>query len=156
MTVKESATAEVPADNVLGQLLTNLGFSSFSGFDISNTEEFKNQGVKKNQIEYSNLKKFQLEVIDPPEGDLSFLDSVYFFVKSEGIPTKLIASGGEFGTDKRVNLLLEKVDLKPYLIAPSMSITSKAKGRLPSKKTTLKASIEIFVEVDVGGSISGS
>ena len=156
LTVTLSDTTQVPGATVLGQLLDGLGFDGFSNFDIAQSEEFQNQGITKNQIEYAKLSAFTLRVTHPAGQDLSFLDSLKIFVAAENQPPRLVASGGNFPAGSAgVDLVLENVDLKPFITAPTAEFSTEVQGRRPQQESSIEAVIKIFVEVDVTGSLTG-
>jgi hypothetical protein len=157
LTVDQGATAMIPGASLLEQLVPDLGFSGFGDFDISQSQEFKNQGVTKQQINSVKLKTLTLEVTQPPNGqDLTFLESLSFFVESAGLPKKEIARGGPFAKDaKKVSLTLMDVELAPYASAARMTFSSAVKGRRPSSNTTLDAKVSLDVDVNVAGALCG-
>lgn len=155
--VEETATSVVEQGTLAEQLTGDLGFGSFVTFDIAETEEFENQGVKKNQIDSVHLQRLQLEITDPPSGqDFTFIDSLEFFVETQELPRERVAYGGPFPDDATlVSLEIDDVDLAPYATAPSMDITTEITGRRPANDTTIEATIELLVDVNVSGVVFG-
>lgn len=143
--------------SLLSQVLTPLGFSALSDMQLSNSTEMKNQGVKPNQIDSIKLKLLRLRVIKPPTGqDLTFFKSIEFFAESNGLEKKLVAKGGPFAPNQgQADLQLLDVDLKPYVTAPSMSLTTTVDGHSPAQDTTVEATVTLRVDVNVTGTISG-
>lgn len=156
--VTQDSTATIPQGSILEQLLGDIGFGDLIAFDISQTQEFKNQGAKKSEIDSVHLTLLRLEIVDPPTGeDFTFLDSLDFYVEAEGLPKVRIASGGPFTAgDTVVDLVLDDVDLAPYATAPSMDITTDASGHRPDTDITIQGTIKFVVDVNVSGVVCGS
>jgi hypothetical protein len=153
--IEETARSVVPGASLLEQLAGDLGFADFASFDISNNQTLANQGVTKDQIDSVTISELKLTISSPMGSDFTFLDSLNFFVSSEGLETKRIASGGPFTMGEGVVVLnLDMVDLKPYAVASAMEITTQVEGRRPDQETTIDASITMLVDVNVGGVIS--
>ena len=116
------------------QLVGDVGFGNFASFDITQSQELKNQGVKREQITSVKLTKLSIEVTSPANGqDLTFIDSLTFFVESPGVAKKEIAKGGPFTAGAtKADLTLVDLELAPYAAAPSMTFTTAATGKRPS------------------------
>lgn len=156
ITVNQTATATIPGATLLEQLAGDLAFGGLGSFDISNSAEFKNQGVKKEQINSVKLKALTLTITSPSNGDFTFLDGLSFFVEAGGVAKKEIAKGGPFPAGQRsVSLTLLDVELAPYATAASMTFTTVAKGKKPSSTTTVEAKVTLDADVNVGGLICG-
>lgn len=83
VTVDQSATATIPAATLLEQLTGDVGFGSLVSFDISQSQEFKIQGIKKEQINSVKVTKLSLTITSPAPGqDFAFLDTPSFFVEA--------------------------------------------------------------------------
>jgi hypothetical protein len=54
-----------------------------------------------------------------------------------------------------VDLRLDGVERKPYAVAASMSLTTKAEGHAPKNDTTSEATVVRHVDVDVTGIVTG-
>ena len=152
--VTQTATAQVPAGTVLDTLPADLGFDDLTKVDVQESREYANQGVSESDVDSVRLVRVKLTVRGG--GDLAFMDSVEFFVESPGLPRVRVARGGPFpaGTSE-VELQLDDVELKPYVIADSMDITSAATGRRPAEMTTIDAELVLLVDVDVSGATCG-
>jgi hypothetical protein len=155
--VAEEASATIEGASLFEQLAGDMGFGSFLNMDISQSQELKNQGVEKNQIDSVKLTTLTLTIADPPSGqDFSFLQELSFFVEAEGLPRKLIASRTSFPSgETSVAMTIEDVELAPYATAPSMNISAEVNGRRPSHQTTIKADMSLKVDVNVSGVACG-
>ncbi|WP_437735196.1 hypothetical protein [Sorangium sp. So ce1335] len=150
--VEVGGTAVVPAGTIIDDLLGVLDFDAFQNIDLS--AEFENQGVTKDDVDSVHLVAFTLRVESPEGGSFDFLSSASFFVEAEGQPRVLIAKLDEVprGARELSMEVIEGVDLKPYVVAPSMTITSEAgvSGR-PDEATTVAADVLLDVDVAVPG-----
>lgn len=155
--IEESSTSTIPAGSPLEQVLGNLGFGNFLNLDITQNQTLQNQGVTKDQIDSVHITKLTLRITSPASGqDFTFISSLKFYVGSEGLERALIASGGPFPSGaSTIDLTVENVDLAPYVAAPSLDITTEANGRRPNQETTVEATIDLDVDVNVGGVICG-
>ena len=157
LTVTQSATAMIPAATLLEVLAGDVGFGSLATFDITQAQEFKNQGVKREQINSVKLQTLTLEITSPMNGqDFTFLDSIAFLVDAPGQPQKEVAHGGPFAQGvKSISLTIDAVELAPYATAPSMTFSTSVKGRKPANATTIEAKVVFGADINVAGVISG-
>ena len=155
--ISEESTTTVEAGTLLEQLAGDLGFGGFLNMDVSQSEELKNQGVEKEDIDSVRLASLVLEITDPPaDQDFGFLESLEVFVEAAGSPRARIARGGPFPAGaRRVELAVDEVELEPYATAEAMSVTAEVTGRRPDRATTVKATMELRVDVDVTGVACG-
>lgn len=154
--ITRSAEAVIQG-SLLTQVLTPLGFAGLSDMQLSNAQEMANQGVKPHQIDSVKLKLLRLRVTKPASGqDLTFLKRVKFYAESKGLEKKLVAQGGPFAAGTtQADLQLLGTELKPYVTAASMSLTTEVEGHAPGQDTTLQATVTLRVDVDVSGAIAG-
>jgi hypothetical protein len=155
--VTEESTTTIPGASLFEQLAGDMGFGSFMTMDLSQSEELKNQGVEKSQIDSARLTALTLTVTEPADGqDLTFMESLKFFVEAQGLERRLIASGGPFPAgENQVELALEDVDLAPYAVAPTMKVTAEVSGRRPKQQTSILARMTLNVDVNVSGVACG-
>ncbi len=156
--VTQSANATIPGATLVEQLTGDaLGFSGLGSFDITQSAEFKNQGVKREQINSVRLRTLTLAITAPPNGqDFEFLQSLSFFVESNGLPKKEVARGGPFQSGaKEITLTVLDVELAPYAAAASMTFTTAAKGQRPKNTTSLKATVILDADVNIAGVVCG-
>ncbi len=154
--VKKSSTTTVASGSVVEQLVGSLGFGDLATFNIADAQEFKNQGVDKNDIDSVKLNQLTLTITSPSGADFTFLDELSFYVEGGSLPKKRIAHGGPFQAGlSTVGLDVDDVELKDYAILPSMSITTEVVGRRPAQDTTVEARIVLDVDVNVSGVLCG-
>lgn len=149
------AQTVVPEGTVVDQLLGQLSFAGFEGFDIAQSQEFQNQGYTRDEIDSVRIISFTLSVVSPSSGDFDFLDRIAFFAESDGLPRVQIAmldpvpAGQDF-----IELEVDSsVELADYASADSMTITTEATGTRPDMETTVAAEVILDVDVNVDGAI---
>ncbi len=142
----------VPAGTVVDDVLGSLNFDAFQSIDLS--AEFENQGVTKDDVDAVHVVDFTLRIESPADGNFDFLTSVSFFAETEGQPRVLIAKLDEVprGARELPLTVMTGVELKPYVVAPKMRISSEARvsGR-PDDDTTVAADVLLDVDVSVPG-----
>lgn len=134
---------DVSGDSTIdgGGLISTLfppSFGGFTGFNISDSTSFKNQGISKDQVESVTLKSLTLSTTAPGSANFDFLDSISFSVSADGQAKKVVAriTGVQKGL-KTITLSVEPVELAPYVTAEKMSLTTDATGRPPQDDTTV-------------------
>jgi hypothetical protein len=150
--VPVDAEATIPAASVLDQILDPLSFGALESIDF--TQELKNQGVTKADVDSVHLKSFSLTVKIPAGQTFDFMDSIAFSVETEGQPQALVAKLDSVpkGTTK-IELTVETgLELAPYVVAPSMRMTTSVKGKRPMQETTISAHLVFDLDVNVTGS----
>ncbi len=145
----------VPRRSVLEEVLGTVSFTGLGSFDISETQEFQNQGYSKDQIDSVRLERFSLIITNPlgePEDvNFDFLSSIRFYVETEGLPRQLIAELDPIPAEVQdIDLdVIPGVELQPYAIAPSMQITTSVNGMRPEQETTVLAEVTFDVDIAV-------
>ena len=150
--IEESAQATVQGGSLLEGLLGDLGFEDFVTMDLTASEELRNQGVKPGDILNVTLTAFDLEVLSPDSGDLTFLDTMAVYVDADDLPRVRIASYSDFPPGQQlVSFDLDEVDLTDYAVSDSMTIDTEVTGRSPSQTTTIEATFAVEVGVTSQG-----
>jgi hypothetical protein len=149
--VPVDAKATIPAATILDQLLDPVSFGALESIDF--TQELKNQGVTKSDVDSVHLKTFSLTIPAPAGQTFDFMDSVSFSVTTDGQPTALVAKldsvpKGATKIDLKAETALE---LAPYVVAPSMRMTTSVKGKRPTQETTIAAHLVFDIDVNVTG-----
>jgi hypothetical protein len=149
--VDVDAEATIPAASIIDELLGTLSFNALESIDL--TQELKNQGVTKDEVDAVHLKSFSLTITAPPGQTFDFIESISFFVETEGKPKALVAKLDAVPTGKTtIDLTPETaLDLAPYVVAPSMRMTTSVKGKRPKEQTTVAAHVVFDVDVNVPG-----
>lgn len=153
LSISAEGQAVIPQRSVLDEILGNLSFTGFNGFDISQSQEFRNQGYSKEQIDSVRMERFSLAIESPEDGNFDFLDSIRFYANAEGQPEVLIAEidpvpEGVAALELDVD---PTVELQPYVVAPSVTITTRATGLRPPEETVVDAEAVFDVDVNVTG-----
>lgn len=150
--VESEGRAMIPGGTVIDQLLGDLAFSGFDDIDVSQSQELENQGYTEEQIDSVRLDSLTLTVSAPAGGDFDFLESIAFFVEAEGEERVEIARlspvpDGQTSLDVPV----ADVELLPYAVAESMTVTTEATGSAPDEDTTVDAHLVFDVDINVSG-----
>lgn len=145
------AKATIPAATILDQLLDPLSFGAFESIDLS--QDLKNQGVSKSDVDSVHLQAFSLAIEAPAGQTFDFMESVSFSVETDGQPKSVVAKLDPVpkGATK-IELGVESgLELAPYVIAPSMRMTTSVVGKRPMQQTTIAAHLVLDVDVNVTG-----
>lgn len=151
--VPVTAESRIPRRSVLDELVGNLAFTGFDGFDLSQSQQFENQGYSKDQVDSVHMLELNLRIVEPANANFDFLDSIQFYAEAEGLPRVLVAELAVV-PDGVTQLALDveaSVELQPYVIAPSMTLTTEATGVRPVEETTVEAEAIFDVDVNVTG-----
>jgi hypothetical protein len=130
----------IPPDVGLGLMLDRSALAD-NGINPSDVDSAKVIALR---VSVSNGTSFE-----------AWLDEVSFFVQGEGLPRALVAQKKGIralpaGTTV-IELSTPGVDLKPYVLAPSSTVSVEASGKQPPVATTLEATATIRVDVNVTG-----
>lgn len=148
--VGTSATATIAKGTLVEGLLDTLQFEAFDDLDFS--QEIANQGVSEDQIDSVRITSFVIHTEAGSGATLDFLESVAFYAEAEGLERILVASSADFDGKTEVALTLaDDAELKPYLIAPSMTLSAEVSGKRPQQDTTLTADVALTVDATVPG-----
>lgn len=141
------------ADGVLPGTLSAVapGFGAWpAGADVS--KQISNQGVAAADLTSVRLTKGSITVTAPATGHLMYLDSLEITVSSPGLPDVRIAHQDAAFKEKKTvyELVLDDVDLKPYVAAPSMSLKPVLKqNSRPSQDVNLRLDLTLHVDLSV-------
>ena len=150
--VEQDGQAQIPAGSVIDQLLGDLAFDGFDDIDVSQSQELENQGYTEDQIDSVHLAMLTLTVSAPAGGTFDFLDSIAFFVEAEGEQRVEIARIEPVPAGAtELDVPVADVELLPYVVAESMTVTTEAMGSAPDDDTTVDAHLVFDVDVNVSG-----
>lgn len=140
-----------PLSTVLGAF---PGVGSFTNIDFNENQEFKNQGVTKDQVNSVIVDSVQLKIVSPNDQDFAFLDTLEFFAKTGDQEVKVagksnIGSLGLRAPNPVLVLDVTEAELKDFVTAPSMNIIVRGNGRVPRQDVKLEATVGLRVEVKV-------
>lgn len=153
--VETSASTVVEGQGTIGGILNLIEFAGFSDFDVVVQEELSNQGVEEGEIQEAYLTEFTLST--PDAEDLAFIETFAVFVEAEGQPRTRIAHQEAFPEGVTlVEMALDDVDLAPYIVAPSMTITTEVTANAPVDDTTVDADIALEVVATAQGACNAA
>lgn len=153
ITVRAEGRAIIPQRSIVDELLGQLAFAGFGDFDIEQSQAFRNQGYTRDQVDSVRMQSFTLTIAGPAGASFDFIRSIRFYAEADGQPRVLIAELATIPTGLST-LELEvdgDVELQPYVVAPSMTITTEATGQRPPQETTIDATASFDVDVAVTG-----
>jgi hypothetical protein len=98
---------------------SNLHFSGFDAYDLTQNDELQVQGVGKKQLKSVKLQNFTVRVAKPAFGqDLTFINSIDVYLSKDGQQGPLLAHGDSFEpTLVLVGLNVADEELLPYVNA---------------------------------------
>jgi hypothetical protein len=149
--VDVDARTEIPQRSIVDELLGPLAFLGFEGFDITQSQEFRNQGYGKDDVDSVRMTRLSLVIAAPGDADFDFLQRIAFSVSAPGLPTVEIARldpvpRGVATLELEVD---EAFELQPYVVAPSMTLTAQATGQRPPQRTTVDAAARFRIDVNL-------
>ena len=149
--ISTGGKVSIPKATLVETLLGKVAFSGFDKVDFS--ESFKNQGVTPDQVDSVRLKAMTIIVEAPSNGNFNFIEKLHFFAQAEGLPRVPIGSMEMVPQGKReINLDVNAdVELKPYVTAPVMQISSEVEGSRPEQDTVIAAAVVLDVDIHVPG-----
>jgi hypothetical protein len=146
----------VPAGPPGGTTVLNAfpAIASFAGLDFNQNQDFKNQGVAKEDVSSVHPKSLELRLLSPSDADFSFLDTLEFFAKAGDKEARIarkqdISRLALSAPHPVLKMEVEDAELQPFVAAPSMSIIVRGKGRMPEQEVRL----QVIVVLDVGVSL---
>jgi hypothetical protein len=127
---------------------------SFAGLDFNQNQDFKNQGVAKDEVTSVRPRSIELRLLSPSDADFGFLDTLEFFAKAGDQEARFaskkdISRLGLRAPNSVLRMDVEDVELQPFIAAPSMSVIVRGKGRMPEKEVRLQAVVVLNVKVDL-------
>lgn len=150
--VSADGQAVIPQRSIIDEVIGQLSFVGFDGFDISQDQEFENAGYTKDQIDSVRLKTFELTIVDPVGANFDFVSGIRFFAESDGLERVEIASLDPVPAGSTVlDLDLADVELRDYAAAETMTIVTEATGTRPPEQTTIAAEVVLDVDVAITG-----
>lgn len=150
--VKGETTISGDPTGLQGLISVFPAIGSFTNIDFNQNQDFKNQGVSKDQVESVKVESITLKIVTPADQDFGFLESLEFFAHA-GDDEVQIASKSGINTlnlaapNPVLNMDVKDAELQPFVTAPQMTISVKGKGRYPPRDTRLEATVRLRVEV---------
>ena len=128
--------------------LDNLNIES-NNLENDTESTFEINDTRKDLVERATLKKFNVTILEPTDGNFAFLDKIEIFVKTESLEEKLIAWKDNIPSDVGNYLKLETTnsDLKKYLTSDAIRVRLKTTSSKPLTEDLL-LDLKSTVEVD--------
>jgi hypothetical protein len=145
--VTSSSSTQIPGAFV-PIALNNASYTS-APIDIAQASGFDSAQTAKDRIQSAHMKKLTLSVTAPPGGDLSFLTSIAVQISAQGLTSVQVAHLSPVPAAASADLVLDGVDLAPYLKASSFTLTTTVSGNSPSKNTTVQGDFTVNVDASV-------
>jgi hypothetical protein len=133
--------------------LAALDIGQFSDIQFDDTQEFENQGVEREDVESVHLTDLKMRVKSPEGKDMSYLSRVTFFAEADGVERVQVGDQTSFPAGAgTVSFTLSGAELKPYVVAPSMRITTEVSADgCPSEDQTLEITAVFQFEATARG-----
>ena len=143
--------ATIAGGGLVPGLLGSIGLGDLATLDLSNTQEFENNDVRKEQVVSTRLQRLSLTIVsgDP---DFNFLDSLSFSVQAPDLAKQRVASKLVPNDVVAFDLDRDDIDIAPYVRADSISLTSDINGSQPATDTRIKIQLVFAVKAEVIGS----
>lgn len=151
-----SFTTEVKGETTVpggptGPLNAFPAVSAFTGLDFNENPDFKNQGLRKDEVTSTRVQTLTLEVVSPNDQDFSFLKELEFFARAGDREARIAREEDIAGLNLRppnpvLTLELNDVELQPFIAAPSMSFIVRGRGDMPERDVRLRAVVTLEVE----------
>jgi hypothetical protein len=125
--------------------------SSFAGLDFNENQDFKNQGLGKDEVTSARVQTLTIEVVSPNDQDFAFLDSLEFFARAGDREARIAHKENIARLNLRppnpvLTLELDELELQPFISAPTMSIIVRGRGRMPERDVRLRAVVTLEVQ----------
>jgi hypothetical protein len=149
--VKGEATVPAGPPGVTTLLNAFPPISSFAGMDFDQNQDFKNQGVRKDEVTSVKVKSLTLQVLSPTDQDFTFLETVEFYARA-GDREERIARRQDISRlsprppNPTLSLSVDDVELQPFVSAPTMSLIVRGRGVMPDREVRLQAVVTLEVE----------
>lgn len=117
-------------------------------------DALEREGIDPDDVDSARLVALRLEALSGASLE-TWLDAVAFHVEAPGLPRVLVAQRSGIralapGT-RTLDLEVPGVDLKPYVLAPSATVTAEVSGSQPAEDTEVRATATIRLDVSVSG-----
>ena len=150
--ISQSAQVTVEQGTVLEDLLGDIGFGDFVSMDLTQSQELTNQGVEPGDISRVTLTLLEMEALEPSGSDLSFFEKMTFFAEAHDIVKAQIASAPEFPEGESLVVFnRDDVDLSPYVVSESMTLSTDVTASRPEQDTLIEARFVIEVQATMQG-----
>lgn len=148
--VDVQGTAQIPGSPLSGIISGPLEIPGLTTFKFADVKEFKDNDVDPSDVDSVKLTKLTFTVTAPQDGNLDFLDEVDVYAEAPGLPKVKIAEKHPVPDGvQKVSLKMTGVQLKKYVSADEMKITTEVVGRAPKSDTTLRAKATFEIDAAI-------
>jgi hypothetical protein len=152
--LKGETTVPAGPPGVITVLNAFPAIASFAGLDFNQNQDFKNQGIAKDEVSSVRVKSVELRLLSPSDVDFGFLDTLEFYAKAGDQEERFahrqdISRLGLSAPNPVLRMEAEDAELQPFIAAPSMSIIVRGKGRMPEQEVRLQAVVVLDVMVNL-------
>ncbi len=137
ITTTVTVPGATPVDILLGAFPTPAGLD---GFDFSQSSVFENSKYGPDDVDSIKLESLVFEVVSPLNQDLSFLESVVFFIETDDLPRIELARSDSFPEGATLVVFQPtNADLKRYVLGTQATVTTEApNAERPPEETTIE------------------
>jgi len=141
----QSGNVTIPGSPLATPVSLTLPIPGLQNVNASNVQGFPSSQTAKDHIQSARAKKITLTATSPQGQTLAFLSSVALSISAPGQPAKQFAHLSPFPAASSADLLLDDVELAPYLKADSFSVTTAVQGTPQRQDVTIKADLDLGV-----------
>ncbi|ACY19002.1 hypothetical protein [Haliangium ochraceum] len=149
--VPVTGEATIPMRSVLDELIGTIEFEEFQDVSIKDSQTLQNQGYSEDQIDGVRILEMRLVIVDPANSNFDFLDGIRFYAEAEGLPKVLVAELDPVPTGvSSIDLVVDSsIELRPYVVADSMTLTTEGSGTRPAEETQVEAEAIFDIDINV-------
>ncbi len=119
--------------------------SGLSDIDFDQNQDFRNQGVTKDDVRSVRVERVVFTVLSPSGQTFSFLDTIEVVARIPQKEQRVASKRGPFGASS-LSLDLENPDVTDFVTAPKTTLTVSGSGRQPDRDTQVEAVVGLEVE----------
>lgn len=146
----------VPGRGLVLGVFSPLPYSgNLAGTQLSQNQTFQNQGVEPGDVDAIFVKSIRLDDSEPNlKNFANVLEEVVLYVEAPGVERKELARGSGFPDAATVELMVQgTLNLKPYAVASSMTISAEVKlKQQPLNTFKILTTVTLLVDINLLGS----
>ncbi|MBC8073751.1 MAG: hypothetical protein IAG13_35855 [Deltaproteobacteria bacterium] len=147
--VERSGTATIPS-RPDAEAITVM---ELDGFEIVLAEIEDTENIGPEDISGAELRRFTIEVLDPADAELSFVDGIEIYAEAPDLERVRIAHLDEVPRGaQRIELEVDGVDLHDYIIAPVVTLSAVVDGDAPETDVRVRA----VAVLNIGATLRGA
>ncbi len=149
VTIEGDAT--VQQGSLVETLLAQFGFESLVTFDLSESQAWQNNDIRKDQVTSTTLRQLRLSAAAPDGATLDFIDHIQFTAEAPNVEAAVVAAKDVAQGATEFDCDLLGVELAPYVRAETMTLSTDVSGRRPDVDTTVHVAATFHVVAKVIG-----